>query len=104
MHVIDLGSRFDYGSCRLLPGNQQKPAHPGDKSPERLALNSPFHIPLRRTSCVPPVWPHIKLEAFSMVGGGFVTSAQISHAEELSRRWERKIRFETREASKRRIQ
>jgi hypothetical protein len=46
----------------------KKPARPGDKSPERLALNSPFHIPLRRTFSVPPVWPHIILEAFSMVG------------------------------------
>jgi len=26
--------------------NQKKPAHPGKKLPERLALNSPFHIPL----------------------------------------------------------
>lgn len=31
----------------------KKPAHPGDKSPERLASNSPFHFPLRRTSCSP---------------------------------------------------
>jgi hypothetical protein len=48
--------------------NQKKPAHPGNKSPERLASNSPFHIPLRRTSCVPPVWPHITVEALSLMG------------------------------------
>src|SRR5215475_9371690 len=46
----------------------KKPAHPSDKSPEWLALNSPFHFPLRRTSCVPPVWPQIMTEAFSMMG------------------------------------
>src|SRR5262245_60723256 len=46
----------------------KKPAHPSDKSPEWLALNSPFHFPLRRTSCVPPVWPQIMAEAFSMMG------------------------------------
>jgi hypothetical protein len=46
----------------------EKPAHPGDKSPERLALNSPFHFPLRRTACVLHVRPHITLEAFSMTG------------------------------------
>src|SRR5262245_30066339 len=48
--------------------SKKKPAHPSDKSPEWLALNSPFHFPLRRTSCVPPVWPQIIAEAFSMVG------------------------------------
>jgi len=48
----------------------KKPAHPGYKSPERLALNSHFHFPLRRTSCVPPVWPQIRLEAFFNDGGG----------------------------------
>src|SRR5215475_8036246 len=46
----------------------KKPAHPSDKSPEWLALNSPFHFPLRRTSCVPTVWPQIMAEAFSMMG------------------------------------
>src|SRR5262245_20526758 len=46
----------------------KKPTHPSDKSPEWLALNSPFHFPLRRTSCVPPVWPQIMTEAFSMMG------------------------------------
>src|SRR4029453_10716792 len=46
----------------------KKPAHPGDKSPERLALNSHFHFPLRRTSCVPPVWPSITGEDLSMMG------------------------------------
>ena len=65
--------------------NQKKPAHPGNKSPERLALNSPFHIPLRRTFSIPPVWPHIILEAFSMTGK-LVTSAQLSRDQELSSR------------------
>jgi hypothetical protein len=32
---------------------QKKPAHPGNKSPGQLALNSSFHFPLRRTTCVP---------------------------------------------------
>src|SRR5215510_1792726 len=56
---------------RVLCGSlasKKKPAHPSDKSPEWLALNSPFHFPLRRTSCVPPVWPQIMTEAFSMMG------------------------------------
>src|SRR5215510_13005306 len=53
---------------RVLCGEQKKPAHPSDKSPEWLALNSPFHFPLRRTSCVPPVWPQLMPEAFSMMG------------------------------------
>src|SRR5262244_3807170 len=48
--------------------SKKKPAHPSDKSPEWLALNSPFHFPLRRTSCVHPVWPQIMAEAFSMMG------------------------------------
>src|SRR5215831_10088058 len=47
--------------------SKKKPAHPSDKSREWLALNSPFHFPLRRTSCVPPVWPQMA-EAFSMMG------------------------------------
>src|SRR5262247_519151 len=48
--------------------SKKKPAHPSDKSPEWLALNSPFHFPLRRTSYVLPVWPQIMAEAFSMMG------------------------------------
>src|SRR5215475_13210164 len=40
------------------------------QSQEPLALNSPSHFPLRRTSCVPPVWPQIPLEAFFNDGGG----------------------------------
>src|SRR5215471_20848323 len=31
---------------------------------------SPLHFPLRRTPCVPPVWPQIPLEAFFNDGGG----------------------------------
>src|SRR4030095_3602383 len=39
---------------------KKKPALPSDKNRQsRLALNSPFHFPLRKTPCVPPVWPHI---------------------------------------------
>src|SRR5215813_11644256 len=48
----------------------KKPAHPGNKSPEWLALNSSFHTPpqnVLRSS----VGPHITLEAFSMVAGGY---------------------------------
>ena len=48
----------------------KKPAHLGKKLPERLTLNSLFRFPLRRTSCVPPVWPHITLEASFNDGGG----------------------------------
>jgi hypothetical protein len=48
---------------------KKKPALPSDKNRQsRLALNSPFHFPLRRTPCVPPVWPQIMLEAVSMMG------------------------------------
>src|ERR671918_334048 len=46
----------------------KKTAHPGNKSPERLALNSPIHVPLRRTSCVPPVWPRITWKPFRWWG------------------------------------
>jgi hypothetical protein len=46
MRTITLQPLFRF---RLI----KKPAHPGDKSPERLASNSPFHFPLRRTSCSP---------------------------------------------------
>src|SRR5215831_16812799 len=54
--------------CGESLASQKKPAHPSDKLPEWLALNSPFHFPLRRTSYVPPVWPQIMEEAFSMMG------------------------------------
>ena len=47
--------------------NKKKPAHPGDKSPERLASNSSIHFPLRGTSCVLRL-ASITTEAFSMVG------------------------------------
>src|SRR5262245_8878250 len=46
---------------------------------------SPLHFPLRRTTCVPPVLASHHMEAFSTVGGGFVTSTQISPRKELSR-------------------
>jgi hypothetical protein len=47
-HGIDSGPE---GPC-LYP-RTKKPAHSSDKSPERLALNSPVHIPLPGTACVP---------------------------------------------------
>jgi hypothetical protein len=31
--------------CFPNPNNKKKPAHPGDKSPERLASNSSIHFP-----------------------------------------------------------
>ena len=69
----------------LRKENKKASAPWRDESPERLALNSSVHFPLRRTSCVPPVWPRITREAFSMTGGGFVRNAQISHCGGLSR-------------------
>ena len=41
------GSEGPY-SCQRT----KRPAHPGNKSPERLALNSSIHVPLRETVCV----------------------------------------------------
>jgi hypothetical protein len=36
--------------------------------PEWLAFNSSGHIPLRGTTCVPPVWPQINEKPCSMMG------------------------------------
>src|SRR5215510_1236064 len=64
--VTSVAVAFDGArSLWLVFSEQKKPARPSDKSPEWLALNSPFHFPLRRTPCVPPVWPQITLEALS---------------------------------------
>src|SRR6266850_4717027 len=62
---------LEYGPCNWFEGTK-RPAHTRNKSPERLALNSPFRIPLRGTCGVPLVWPHITPEAFSMTGGGLL--------------------------------
>src|SRR5262245_47455244 len=55
------------------------------QSQEPLALNSPSHFPLRRTSCVPLVGPHITWKPSRWWRE--VTSAPISPAEELSSRF-----------------
>src|SRR5262249_28570666 len=58
--------------CGWTPSSAEQKSQPtlARQSQEPLALNSPRHFPLRRTSCVPPVWPQIPLEAFFNDGGG----------------------------------
>jgi hypothetical protein len=44
-----------FSECKFT----KKPAHPGDKNAKATGLDSP---------CVPLRWPHITMEALSMLG------------------------------------
>src|SRR5262245_30336837 len=63
-----------------------KPAHPGNKAPERLALNSSFHTTSEERLAI--LWLGLTSHGSLLDGGGEVTSAPISPAAELSSRFE----------------
>jgi hypothetical protein len=64
--------------------NKKASTPPALESPERLALNSSVHFPLRWNGLRSLIWPQIMPEAVSMMGEAYY-GTQISHDKGLSR-------------------